>query len=121
VAPVIHRRQLGYALRVGTRKHLGRQTAWRVAARDGAARSPIDVADQRGHGRPRADPLGHQNQPGGPSLGDRVNRIKSGIAVYAPIEHADIPQPVGSVVLFHLLYRGRPRRVVIDTDDRLIL
>jgi hypothetical protein len=59
--------------------------------------------------------------PGRPSLGDCVNRIKSGIAAHVPIEHADIPQPVGGVVLFHLLDRGAPRRVVIDTDDRMVL
>jgi hypothetical protein len=59
--------------------------------------------------------------PGRPSLADCVNRIKSGIAAHVPIEHADIPQPVGGVVLFHLLDRGAPRRVVIDTDDRMVL
>jgi hypothetical protein len=59
--------------------------------------------------------------PGRPSLGDCVNRIKAGIAAHVPIEHADIPQPDGGVVLFQLLDRGAPRRVVIDTDDRLVL
>jgi hypothetical protein len=50
-----------------------------------------------------------------------VNRIKCGIAAHVAIEHADIPQPVGGVVLFHLLDGGAPRRVVIDTDDRVAL
>lgn len=50
-----------------------------------------------------------------------VNQIKSCIAAHVPIEHADIPQPIGAVVLFHLLDRGAPRRVVIDSDDQLIL
>ena len=50
-----------------------------------------------------------------------LNRIKAGIAAHVPIEHADIPQPDGGVVLFQLLDRGAPRRVVIDTDDRLVL
>jgi hypothetical protein len=56
-----------------------------------------------------------------PNLGTFTNRIKSGIAAHVPIEYADIPQPVGGVVLFHLLGRGEPRRVVIDTDDLLTL
>ena len=55
------------------------------------------------------------------SLGNCVNQIKSGIASHVPIEQAEIPQPDGGVVLFHLLDRGAPRRVVIDTDDQLIL
>ena len=59
--------------------------------------------------------------PGVPGLGNYVNRIKSGIASHVPIEQAEIPQPVGGVVLFHLLNRGATRRVVIDTDDQLIL
>jgi len=59
--------------------------------------------------------------PGPPSFASCVNRIKTGIAAHVPIEHADIPQPVGNVVLFHLLDRGAPRRVVIDTDDQLVL
>jgi hypothetical protein len=59
--------------------------------------------------------------PGPPSFGDCLNQIKTGIAAHVPIEHADIPQPVGNVVLLHLLDRGAPRRVVIDTDDQLVL
>ena len=59
--------------------------------------------------------------PGRPSLADSVNRIKSGIAAHVTIEHADIPQPDGGVVLFHLLDRAGPRRVVIDTDDLTVL
>lgn len=47
--------------------------------------------------------------------------IKSGIAAHVPIEHEDIPQPVGGVVLFQVHDRGSVRRVVIDTDDQLIL
>jgi hypothetical protein len=54
-------------------------------------------------------------------LGAYLDRIKSGIAAHVPIEHADIPQPVGNVVLFHLLDRGALRRVVIDCDDQSIL
>jgi hypothetical protein len=59
--------------------------------------------------------------PGRVNLATCVNQIKSGIAAHVPIEHADIPQPDGGVVLFHVLDRGAPRRVVIDTDDQLIL
>jgi len=59
--------------------------------------------------------------PGRPSLEDALGMIKSGIAAHVPIEHADIPQPAGGVVLFHVLDRGSTRRVVIDTDDQLIL
>jgi hypothetical protein len=59
--------------------------------------------------------------PGRPSLAECVNQIKRGIAAHVRIEHADIPQPVGGVVLFHLLDRGGPQRVVIDTDDRSVL
>lgn len=59
--------------------------------------------------------------PGLSSLADCANQIKRGIAAHVPIEHADIPQPAGGVVLFHLLDRGRSWRVVIDTDDRSIL
>jgi hypothetical protein len=50
-----------------------------------------------------------------------VNRIKSGIAAHVPLEYADIRQPPGGVVLFHVLDRGAPRRVVIDTEDRMVL
>jgi hypothetical protein len=59
--------------------------------------------------------------PGRPSLRECVDQIKRGIAAHVPIEYADIPQPAGGVVLFHLLDRGDPRRVVIDTEDRSIL
>jgi glycosyl transferase family 1 len=59
--------------------------------------------------------------PAPPSFGNFVSRIKSGIGAHARIEEADIPQPAGNVVLFHLLDRGAPRHVVIDTDDQLIL
>jgi hypothetical protein len=58
--------------------------------------------------------------PGRVNLATCVNQIKSGIAAHVPIEHADIPQPDGGV-LFHVLDRGAPRHVVIDTDDHLIL
>jgi hypothetical protein len=59
--------------------------------------------------------------PGTPSFRAGANRIKSGIAAHVPIEHAEIPQPVGNVILFHLLDRGKPRRVVIDPDDQVVL
>ena len=56
-----------------------------------------------------------------PSLADCVNQIKSGIAAHVPVEHAEIPQPAGGVVLFHVLDGGTPLRVVIDTDDLSVL
>ena len=60
--------------------------------------------------------------PGRPSLVECVNQIKRGIAAHVPIERADIPQPPGGVVLFHVLDRGAQRwRVVIDTDDLSVL
>jgi hypothetical protein len=59
--------------------------------------------------------------PGRPNLANCANRIKTGIAAHVPIEHAEIPQPVGGVVLFQLLDGDVPRHVVIDTDDQLLL
>jgi Glycosyl transferases group 1 len=117
----IHRRHLRQAVRSGTWKHLGRRAAWRIAARDDRPTVPLtwpiskDMAAQVRIRWPT------RINAGRPSLKDCADRIKSGIAAHVPIEHADIPQPVGGVVLFHLLDRGAPRRVVIDTDDRMVL
>lgn len=58
---------------------------------------------------------------GRPSLAECVDLIKSAIAAHVPIEYADIPQPAGGIVLFHVLDNGAARRVIIDTDDQLIL
>ena len=118
---VIHRRHLGYALRPGTWKHVGRRALWSVTARDPPPSIPLTW--------PLADDVKERVRirwptrinPGRPSLGTCVDLIKSGIAAHVPIEHADIPQPDGGVILFHLLDRGRPRRVVIDTDDEAVL
>ena len=117
----IHRRHFRQAVRPGTWKHLGRRAAWRIAARDDRPTVPLtwpiseDMAAQVRIRWPT------RINAGRPSLKDCADRIKSGIAAHVPIEHADIPQPVGGVVLFHLLDRGAPRRVVIDTDDRMVL
>jgi hypothetical protein len=117
----IHRRHLRQVVRSGTWKHLGRRAAWRIAARDDRPTVPLtwpiseDMAAQVRIRWPT------RINAGRPSLKDCADRIKSGIAAHVPIEHADIPQPVGGVVLFHLLDRGAPRRVVIDTDDRMVL
>lgn len=121
VAPVIYRRQLGYALRAGTWRHVARRATWKVAAPGGRPEIPLTWPISEDMARQVRIRWPDRINPGRPSLGDCVNRIKSGIAAHVPIEHADIPQPVGGVVLFHLLDRGAPRRVVIDTDDRSIL
>jgi hypothetical protein len=57
----------------------------------------------------------------GANLSTCVNLIKRGIAAHVPIGYAEIPQPAGGVVMFHVVGAGAPRRVVIDTDDQLIL
>jgi hypothetical protein len=119
VAPVIDRRLLGYALRPGTWKHAGRRAAWSVTSQGERPTAPLTwpiSADMAERVRIR-----WPTTYGWPHLGAYVDRIKSGIAAHVPIEHADIPQPVGNVVLFHLLDRGPPRRVVIDCDDQSIL
>jgi hypothetical protein len=108
VAPVVHRRHLRYALRSGTWKHLGRRALWRLAGREPPPAVPLtwpiseDIAARVRVRWPT------RINPGRPSLADCVNRIKSGIAAHVPIEHADVPQPEGGVVLFHLLDRGAP-------------
>jgi hypothetical protein len=118
---VIERRHLGYALRPGTWNHLGRRALWRLAAPEPRPAVPLtwpireDIAARVRICWPT------RINPGRPGLAKCVNRIKSGIAAHVPIEHADIPQPDGGVVLFHLLDGAHPRRVVIDTDDLTVL
>jgi hypothetical protein len=118
---VIHRRQLSYAFRSATWKHVGRQAAWRVGAPDARPAVPLTwpiSEDMAARVRIRWPT---KINPGRPSLARFVNQIRSGIAEHVPIERADIPQPAGGVVLFHVLDRRGPRRVVIDTDDLTVL
>jgi len=60
-------------------------------------------------------------QYGSPNAYAWANPIKSGIATHVPIEHADIVQPIGNVVLFHVVASGTTCRIVIDYDDKLLL
>jgi hypothetical protein len=121
VAPVIHRRQLRYALRIGTWKHVGRRAVWRIAARNTHPAVPLTWPISEEMAATVRIRWPTRINPGRPSLANCVNRIKRGIAVHVPIAHADIPQPDGGVVLFHLLDPAGARRIVIDTDDLTIL
>jgi hypothetical protein len=57
----------------------------------------------------------------GTNLDVCLGQIKRGISAHVAIEHADIPQPRGGVMLFHVVRDGAALRVVIDTDDRTAL
>ena len=118
---MIHRRHIRYALRPGTWKHAGRRVVW--GRTEPAVRPKVPLTwpiteEMSAHMRIRW-PI--RINPGRPSLDDALGMIKRGIAAHVPIEYDDIPQPAGGVILFHVLDRGRSRRVVIDTDDQLIL
>jgi hypothetical protein len=58
---------------------------------------------------------------GWPNAGASINPIKLGIASHVPLEHADIPQPVGNVVLFRVLDGNTVLNVIVDYDDQMAL
>jgi hypothetical protein len=108
VAPVIHHRQLGYAFRSGTFKHVGRRAVWRVAARDAGPAVPLTWPISEDMAAAVRIRWPTRINPGRPSLADCVNRIKSGIAAHVPIEHADIRRS-GRVVGEGVIGGGRWR------------
>jgi hypothetical protein len=55
---------------------------------------------------------------GRPNAGGWANPILAGIATHARVEHLDIPQPQGNVVLFHVAVGTSHARVVLDYDDK---
>jgi hypothetical protein len=50
-----------------------------------------------------------------------VTPIKSGIAAHVPVHEAEIAQPAGNVVLFHVTADGATVRAALDYDDGLDL
>jgi hypothetical protein len=58
---------------------------------------------------------------GWPNAAASIDPIKRGIASHVPLEHADTPQPVGNVVLFHVLDGSARRNVIVDYDDQMAL
>lgn len=117
--PRIHRRHVGYALRPGTWRHVGRRARWRAASRERSKLPPSwDVDGTRARIRIRW-PL--RINPKWPNLDVAADFIKTGISSHIPIDHAEIPQPVGNVFLFHVVTGRRTLSVVVDTDDRMLL
>lgn len=113
------RRQLEYAVRPGTWRHLARRAWWRATPEPSAGAVPLSwpiPGELRTALRVR-----WPRTYGWPNAGGWIDPIKLGISAHLPLEHADIPQPVGNVVMFETIRGGLSRRVVIDYNDQLAL
>lgn len=115
---LIRRRHLSYALRGGTWRHLGRRARW-LAAPGVAPAVPLSwpVAELTRETLSIRWPRHY----GWSNAGGWIDPIKRGISAHVALAPADIPQPVGNVVLFHVAAGADTLRAVIDYDDRLDL
>ncbi len=117
--PPARQRQLEYAKRPGTWRHLARRAWWRVTPEPGGDRVPLSWPIP-----PEAPTRLHLRWPrryGWPNAGEWIDPIKLGISAHLVLDYADLPQPAGNVVLFEAVRGGLTRRVVIDYNDQSTL
>jgi hypothetical protein len=119
MVPLPRRRHLRYVFRAGTWRHLGRRARWSRTSERG--HRAVQLTWPVAHETSETIRIIWPNQYGLPNAHAWANPIKSGIAAHVPVVHADIVQPIGNVVLFHVVADGTTRRMVIDYDDRPLL
>jgi hypothetical protein len=111
-------RQLRYAIRPGTWRHLGRRARWSLTPR-------------RAPGRPLTWPLPADPQApirvrwpgayGWPNAAGWAEPIRRGLGVHADLQAAELTQPLGNVVRFEIGLGRESLTAILDYDDSMEL